>query len=103
MVTIPAGSFLMGNTGSVRDAEYASSSEYPPPSSHLQLQLPDGQIRGDQRAVCGGPQLAKGRGYLSGYSGGDVYYRSKKLLTASSLRSDIAYVDGQFELKDAKQ
>ena len=101
MVTIPAGSFLMGNSGSARDTQYGFSDEYPRHTVNINYIFQMGKYEVTNAQYAEVLNWAKGRGYLrnssgGSYSGGDVYHNNQRLLEVSSSYCDISYSGGQF-------
>ena len=101
MVTLPAGSFLMGNTGAARD-QYCWCSgcdcEEPRHQVNINYSFQMGKYEVTNAQYAEVLNWAKGRGYLrnsSGgtYNGGDIYHSGHELL---EIEYDIAYSGGDF-------
>ena len=101
MVTLPPGSFLMGNTGSARDTQYGNLDESPRHTVTINYSFQMGKYEVTNAQYAEVLNWAKGRGYLrnsSGgtYNGGDVYHNGQILLNVNDGDSDINYSGGQF-------
>ncbi|GMV67516.1 MAG: hypothetical protein AMXMBFR75_33060 [Candidatus Hinthialibacteria bacterium] len=84
MVTLPPGSFQMGNTGAGRDAEYGWSDEYPRHTVNINYSFQMGKYEVTNAQYADILNWARGRGYLRNssnqpYNGGDVYHNGQFL------------------------
>ena len=103
MVTLPAGSFLMGNTGTSRDGNW--SSELPRHEVAIDYSFRMGKYEVTNAQYAEVLNWAKGRGYLQNssgglYNGGDVYYNNQMLLNVTDGDCDINYSGGQFYVEN---
>lgn len=103
MVTLPAGSFLMGNSESSRDEEYALclSCETPRHEVTIDYSFLIGKYEITNEKFAEVLNWAHDRGYLTAsagrvYSGGDVYHEGHLIMEVGVLLSDIVYVEGRF-------
>lgn len=103
MVTLPAGSFLMGNSGSERDVQHAYNLEWEQPRRQVNIdyafQMGKYEVTNEQFAEV--LNWAKGRGYPqnssgNAYNGGDVHHNGQFLLDTTSQLTDIEYSNGAF-------
>lgn len=98
MVTIPAGSFLMGNSGSARDQSF-SGYEEPRHEVTINYSFQMGRYEVTNAQYAEVLNWAKVRGYLSGYSGGVVRYDGQGLLYFSGPVCYINYSGSQFHVE----
>jgi len=106
MVTIPAGSFMMGNSGSVRDGYCGCilcDCEKPRHQVTFDYSFQMGEYEVTNAQYAEVLNWAKGRGYLrnnhgGAYNGGDdVYHNGYMLLELfSDIYCDVNYSGGQF-------
>jgi formylglycine-generating enzyme required for sulfatase activity len=101
LVTIPAGSFMMGNSGSARDTQYGSSDEYPRHQVTFNYDFQMGKYEVTNAQYAEVLDWANGRGYLRNahgepYSGGNVHHSHRRLFQISHSDCDVNYSGGQF-------
>lgn len=103
MVNVPARTFIMGALDDGDDGTYADPDEYP----RHEVTLSDymiGKYEVTNGQYCEILNYALSQGYLensdgSAYSGGDVYYGGKILLSVSSQYCQTSYSVGSFSYK----
>lgn len=84
MVTLPPGSFQMGNTGAGRDAQFGYSDEFPRHTVNINYSFQMGKYEVTNAQYADILNWARGRGYLRNssnqpYNGGDVYHNGQLL------------------------
>ncbi len=103
MVSVPAGTFIMGARDDGDDGEYAYSDEYPRHEVTLyEYQIGKYEVTNGQ--YCEVLNWALGQGYLEGssgdpYGGGAVYYNGAILLDIDDADCQIVYSAGTFSWK----
>ena len=112
MVTIPAQSFMMGNSGTSRDQNGCwcddCSCELPRHQVDIgyPFQMGKYEVTNSQYAIT--LTWANERGYLTGsdgeaYAGWDVYHNGKKLLKLSDPECDLNYTGNAVRRQDTEQ
>lgn len=108
LLTLPSGSFLMGNTGNFHDLYYCMcdgcTCEFPRHEVNIGYSFQMGKYEITNAQYADLLNWAKAQGYLNSsagasYSGGDVYHGGQRLIILDSPQSDIEFITPSFTPK----